>query len=83
MPALQREAAWAEERLVGDLKEPVAQNGRLHLHIVDRNRYKNNSKTIIGRKQAVLKRQVRALKGFLEFCRTFGFFQEGSAESFT
>ena len=33
MPALQREAAWAEERLLGDLRQSVPQNG--HLHIID------------------------------------------------
>ena len=35
MPALQREAAWAEERLLGDLRQSVPQNGRVHLHIID------------------------------------------------
>ena len=35
MPALQREAAWAEERLSGDLWQSVPQNGRAHLHIID------------------------------------------------
>ena len=35
MPALQREAAWADERLVGDLWQSVPQNGRVHLHIRD------------------------------------------------
>ena len=33
MPALQREAAWAEEKLSGDLLQSVPQNGRVHLHI--------------------------------------------------
>ena len=32
MPALQREAAWAEERLLGALRQSVPQNGRVHLH---------------------------------------------------
>ena len=35
MPALQREAEWAEERLSGDLRQSVPQNGRVHLHIID------------------------------------------------
>ena len=35
MPALQRGAAWAEERLSGALRQSVPQNGRVHLHIVD------------------------------------------------
>ena len=35
MPALHIEAAWAEERLVGDLQQSVPQNGRVHLHIGD------------------------------------------------
>ena len=35
MPALQREAAWAEERLLGDLRQSVPQNGRAHLHIIE------------------------------------------------
>ena len=35
MPALQREAAWAEERLLGDLRQSVLQNGRVHLHIIE------------------------------------------------
>ena len=35
MPALQREAAWAEERLLGDLQRSVPQNGRVHLHIIE------------------------------------------------
>ena len=26
---------WAEERLLGDLRQSVPQNGRVHLHIVD------------------------------------------------
>ena len=32
MPALEREAAWAEERLLGDLRQSVPQNGHVHLH---------------------------------------------------
>ena len=35
MPALQREAAWAEERLLGDIWQSAHQNGCVHLHIVD------------------------------------------------
>ena len=35
MPALQRGAAWAEERLLGALRQSVPQNGRVHLHIID------------------------------------------------
>ena len=35
MPALQRGATWAEERLVGALWQSVPQNGRVHLHIID------------------------------------------------
>ena len=31
MPALQREAAWAEERLSGDPRQSVPQNSRVHL----------------------------------------------------
>ena len=31
MPALQRGAAWAEKRLLGDLWKSVPQNGRVHL----------------------------------------------------
>ena len=40
MPALQREAAWAEERLFGDLRQSVPQNGRVHLHIIELCLYK-------------------------------------------
>ena len=35
MPALQRKAAWAEETLLGDLRQSVPQNGCVHLHIID------------------------------------------------
>ena len=35
MPALQREAAWSKERLLGGLQQSVPQNGRVHLHIID------------------------------------------------
>ena len=35
MPALQRGAARAEERLLGALWQSVPQNGRVHLHIID------------------------------------------------
>ena len=35
MLALQREAAWAEERLLGDLWQTVPQNGRVHLLGID------------------------------------------------
>ena len=34
MPALQREAAWAKEVLLGDLWQSVPQTGRVHLHII-------------------------------------------------
>ena len=30
-------AAWAEERLLGALRQSVPQNGRVHLHIIDKN----------------------------------------------
>ena len=33
--ALQGEAAWAEERLLGHLWQSVPRNGRVHLHIVE------------------------------------------------
>ena len=32
MSALQGAAAWAEERLLGAIRQPVPQNGRVHLH---------------------------------------------------
>ena len=35
MLVLQREAAWAEERFLGDLRQSVPQNGRVHLHILE------------------------------------------------
>ena len=35
MPALQRGVAWAEERLLGALRQSVHKNGRVHLHIID------------------------------------------------
>ena len=35
MLALQRGAVWAEERLLGALRQPVPQNGRVHLHIIE------------------------------------------------
>ena len=35
MLALQREAASAEERLLGHLRQSVPQNGRVHLQIID------------------------------------------------
>ena len=35
MPARQREAFWAKERLLGDLRQSVPQNGRVHLLGVD------------------------------------------------
>ena len=35
MPALQRGSAWAEERLLGALRQPVSQNGGVHLHVLD------------------------------------------------
>ena len=36
MPALQREAVWAEERLSGDLWQSVPQNGYVRLHIMEK-----------------------------------------------
>ena len=39
MPALQREAAWAKEKLLGDLRRSVPQNGRVHLLGVETNPY--------------------------------------------
>ena len=36
MSTLQRGAGWAEERLLGDLRQSVPQNGRVHLHIIDK-----------------------------------------------
>ena len=36
MPALQRGAAWAAERLLGALRQSVPQNGRVHLHIIEK-----------------------------------------------
>ena len=35
MLALQTGAAWAEERLLGTLRQSVPHNGRVHLHIID------------------------------------------------
>ena len=35
MPALQREAFYAKQRLLGDLRQSVPQNGRVHLLGVD------------------------------------------------
>ena len=35
VPALQREAAWAKERPMGDIWQSVPQNRRVHLHILD------------------------------------------------
>ena len=35
MPALQRDSTSAEERLLGDLRQSVPQNGRIHLHIIE------------------------------------------------
>ena len=31
MPALQKGAFWAKERLLGELRQSVPQNGRVHL----------------------------------------------------
>ena len=39
MLALQRGAAWAEERLLGALWQSVPQNGRVHLHMFDLSTY--------------------------------------------
>ena len=36
MPALQKGAAWGKERLLGALRRSVPQNGRVHLHILER-----------------------------------------------
>ena len=36
MPALRTEAAWAEKRLLGSLRQPVCVNGRVHLRIIER-----------------------------------------------
>ena len=35
MPAVQRGAAWAQERLLGAVQQSVPQNGRVHLHIIE------------------------------------------------
>ena len=40
MPALQRVAAWAEERLSAALWQSVTQNGRVHVHIIGKQRLK-------------------------------------------
>ena len=37
MLALQGEAAWAEERFLGHLWQSVPRNGRVHLHIIEKN----------------------------------------------
>ena len=42
MPALQRGAAWAEERFLGTLRQSVPQNGRVHLHIMIKPFFKLN-----------------------------------------
>ena len=36
MPALQRGAAWADERLLDALRQSVPQNGLVHLHIIEK-----------------------------------------------
>ena len=36
MPALQRQTFWAKERFLGDLRQSVPQNGRVHLLGVDK-----------------------------------------------
>ena len=46
MPALQREAARAEERLLGDLRQSVPQNGRVHLHIIEMKVWLQDAKTV-------------------------------------
>ena len=47
MPALQREAAWAEERLSGDPRQSVPQNGRVHLLGIDKSKA-SRKKTAFG-----------------------------------
>ena len=42
MPAFQREAAWAEARRLGDLRQSVPQNGRVHLHTIEQKTHKRN-----------------------------------------
>ena len=44
MPALQREAAWAQDKLLGDLRQAVPQDGRIRLHIIDA----ESSKSLVG-----------------------------------
>ena len=46
---LQREAAWAEGRLFGDLQQSVPQNGRVHLHIIDGRLRQINVFVFLGR----------------------------------
>ena len=36
MPTLKKGAAWAEERLLGALRQSVPQNGRVHLHSIEK-----------------------------------------------
>ena len=45
MPALQGRAAWAEERLLGALRQSVPQNGHVHLHIIDKRVRQDQGKT--------------------------------------
>ena len=46
MPALQRGAPWAEQRLLAALRQSVPQNGRVHLHIIEE---KPKSSLLTGR----------------------------------
>ena len=49
MPALQRGAAWAEERHLGALRQSVPQNGRVHLHIIEIIRKSSSRVTVISK----------------------------------
>ena len=48
MLALQREAAWAEERRLDDLRQSVLQNGRVHLHIIEKHAPSPQKTFLIG-----------------------------------
>ena len=45
MPALQRGAVGAEERLLGALRQSLPQSGRIHLHIIRKRRKKVRAKS--------------------------------------
>ena len=62
MLALQREAAWAEERLLSHLRLSVPQNGRVHLHILEKG---ENSKKIGIRGSGNSDKQVMGGANFL------------------